>query len=123
MKLEAKRVEEREKWVQSIVTALWDELEAGKREAALLAESVLHPTGHDLPPPLPSTSLAVVDATQTVELPPAPVSSSSPSLERPTTKGWLEEVQHLHKTLDMVEQRVKTIRESLGVFEGLNSLD
>jgi len=67
--------------------------------------------------------LVVVDATHTVELPPVPVSSSSPSLEQPTTKGWVEEVQHLHKTLDVVEQRVKAIRESLGVFEGLNSLD
>jgi hypothetical protein len=69
------------------------------------------------------TSSVVVDATQTDELPPAPVYSSSPSLEKPTTKGWAEEVQHLHKTLDVVEKRVKAIRESLGVFEGLNSLD
>ncbi|KAF8172875.1 hypothetical protein BJ912DRAFT_1065505 [Pholiota molesta] len=45
-KLETRKLEEREKWVHSIVTALWDELEAGKREVARVADSVVHPAGH-----------------------------------------------------------------------------
>jgi len=122
-KIEARRVEEREKWVQSIVTALWDELEAGKREAAQLADSVLHSAGHahaSLPPPSsPSSPSAIVDTPLVVELPPAP----SPSVEQPNPKAWLEQVQQLNEMLDVVEQRVKVIREGLGAFEGLNSLD
>ena len=125
-KIEARRVEEREKWVQSIVTALWDELEAGKREAAQLADSVLHSAGHghaSLPPPPSSSSssspLVIVDTTLAVELPPTP----SPPVEQPNPKAWLEQVQQLNEMLDVVEQRVKVIREGLGAFEGLNSLD
>jgi hypothetical protein len=117
-KIEVRRVEEREKWVQSIVKALWDELEAGKREAAQLADSVLHSAEHDHPSVTPLTS-AIVDPTLVVEIPPVP----SPSVEQPGPKGWLEEVQKLNEMLDVVEQRVKAIRESLGAFEGLDSLD
>lgn len=117
-KIEARRVEEREKWVQSIVTALWDELEAGKREAAQLADSVLHSAVQSHSSSTPSSS-AIVESTLVIELPPAP----SPSVEQPGPKVWLEEVQQLNEMLDVVEQKVKAIRESLGAFEGLNSLD
>lgn len=117
-KIEARRVEEREKWVQSIVTALWDELEAGKREAAQVADGVLHPAAHGHSSSTPSSS-AIVESTLAIELPPA----RSPSVEQPGPKTWLEEVQQLNEMLDVVEQKVKAIRESLGAFEGLNSLD
>lgn len=118
-KIEARRVEEREKWVQTIVTTLWDELEAGKREAAQLADSVLHPAGHGHSSSLMPPSSAIVDPTLVVELPPVPF----PSVEQLSPKRWVEEVQQLNEMLDVVEQRVKAIRESLGTFEGLNSLD
>jgi hypothetical protein len=117
-KIEARRMEEREKWVQSIVTALWDELEAGKREAAQLADSVLHSAAHGHSSSTPSSSV-IVESTVAIELPPAP----SPSVEQPGPKVWLEEVQQLNEMLDLVEQKVKAIRESLGAFEGLKSLD
>ncbi|KIM38146.1 hypothetical protein M413DRAFT_30292 [Hebeloma cylindrosporum] len=124
-KIEARRVEEREKWVQSIVTALWDELDAGKREAAQLADSVLHSAaahGHSSlsSSPLPHSSPAVVEPTLAVELPPVPSSSVE---QPPNPKNWVEEVQRINEMLDVVEQRVKAIRESLVGFEGLNSLD
>ena len=39
-KLELRKVEDREKWVQSIVTALWEELATGKKDGHVLAETV-----------------------------------------------------------------------------------
>ncbi|KAF8167258.1 hypothetical protein B0H34DRAFT_645545 [Crassisporium funariophilum] len=103
-KVEERRVEEREKWVQSVVTALWDELAAGKREAAVLVNGVLQAGGHagGAGHGIPVASSAVVEA----------------------PKGWKEEVNHLHHTLDAVEERVKGIRKSLAGFqENLDAMD
>ncbi|KAF8195080.1 hypothetical protein BJ912DRAFT_900980 [Pholiota molesta] len=98
-KLETRKLEEREKWVHSIVTALWDELEAGKREVARVADTV---------------------NAQEVVVPPAPSLATDGKLD---LKTWQEDVANLHKTLDLVEQRVKAIRESLAAFEQLDALD
>jgi hypothetical protein len=92
---EMRKVEEREKWVQSIVTALWDELAAGKKEAIRMSH---HDAG------------GVVDGSQ------SPADTVAPG-------SWMEEVAHLHDTLNTVEQRVKAIRETLAGFEGLNAID
>lgn len=77
------KAEERERWVQGVVTALRDELGVAKGAMAG-AEQLL---------PLPSAGT------------------------------WREEVGQLQKTLDAVESRVQTIRESLKSVEGLNSQD
>ena len=42
-KLELRKVEEREKWVQSIVTALWEELATANKDGHVLAETVFQP--------------------------------------------------------------------------------
>ena len=39
-KLERRKVEEREMWVQSIVTALWEELAVGNKDGHVLADPV-----------------------------------------------------------------------------------
>jgi hypothetical protein len=118
-KLETRKLEEREKWVHSIVTALWDELEAGKREVARVADSVVHPAGHsDMSLPTPVVPSAF--NAQEVVVPPAP---SLPTDGKIDLKTWQEDVANLHKTLDLVEQRVKAIRESLAAFEQLDALD
>lgn len=103
---EVKRVEEREKWVQSIVTALWDELAAGKKEAIGM---VYH--GH----------VNSGGASDVVDGSPATPSQSPADTVAPGS--WMEEVAHLHDTLNTVEQRVKAIRETLLGFEGLNAID
>ncbi|KAF8971849.1 GRAM domain-containing protein [Flammula alnicola] len=122
-KLETRRVEDQEKLVKSIVTALWDELETGKREAAVLAGSLLHSSApaHILPTVVAEPSLMISQEAPAVE--PSPQPASPLSTIQSGLKGWEEEVQHLQTTLDVVEQRVKAIRESLSVFEQLNQLD
>lgn len=94
---EMRKVEEREKWVQSIVTALWDELAAGKKEAIGMLRGGAGDAG------------GVVDGT--------------PSADTVAPGSWMEEVAHLHDTLNTVEQRVKAIREALVGFKGLNAID
>ncbi|KDR85867.1 hypothetical protein GALMADRAFT_218933 [Galerina marginata CBS 339.88] len=117
-KLEARRLEERERWVQSIVTALWDELAAGKGTGQMGQQLPLVQNGDVVSSVLPLPSMQV------------PLAVPSPSLlppdypaQAPNPKGWQDEVEQLHQTLDMVEQRVKAIRESLSKFEELNALD
>jgi len=117
-KLESRKVEEREKWVQTIVTALWDELSSGNKEAGSLASHLLPPTAHPSLAHVPSSVLDSVApaASQTPVAPP----SEMPS---PQSMPWKEEVQQLHQTLNAVEQRIKAIRESLAGLEPLNTLD
>ena len=97
---EMRKVEEREKWVQSIVTALWDELAAGKKEAIGMYGR--------------GDAGGVADGVPSSESPADTVAPGS----------WMEEVAHLHDTLNAVEQRVKAIRETLvGFEEKLNVID
>lgn len=94
---ELRKAEEREKWVQSVVTALWDEVAAGKREPALMAGQVPPHGGQLVAGPLPVST---------------------------TPGNWKAELEYLHQTLDSVDARVKTIRESLSSLEGnLDALD
>ncbi|PPQ84988.1 hypothetical protein CVT26_007587 [Gymnopilus dilepis] len=128
-KIELRQAEEREKWVQSIVTVLWDELSSGKRDPALgfpgqvvlpPLDSSQAPEAVNLPVPqkaLTSSSLPLRAAKPTPSLPPPD--------DPPVSKGpeqWKQEVQELLQTLDMVELRVKAIRESLTKLE-VNALD
>lgn len=94
---EMRKVEEREKWVQSIVTALWDELAAGKKEAIGMVHHGRVNGGDG--------------------------SSSQSPADTVAPGSWMEEVAHLHDTLNTVEQRVKAIRETLVGFEQLNVID
>jgi len=124
-KLEIRKVEEREKWVQSIVTALWEELATGNKDGHVLAETVFQhreiPSSMAVfPTPVISddahfeTSVAP-EATMSVVIPvETPV--TTPVLEwtlPDESKGWKEELERLQGTLDVVEERVKVLREGL----------
>ena len=87
--------EEREKWVQGIVTALWQELEAGRQ-----------PSGGNqaLPQPQPSSS----DGFQSPPIVP-------PGMQLP--ENWREEVANLGRALDTVEERVRAVRQSLAELD------
>ena len=124
-KLELRKVEDREKWVQSIVTALWEELATGKKDGHVLAETVFQ--HREIPSPstgvYPTPVISHDDATTVA--PEATMSVAIP-LETPVgppvfeSKGWKEELEQLQGTLDTVEERVKALRESLN---NLDSLD
>jgi hypothetical protein len=81
---EMRRTEEREKWVQGIVTALWEELAAGRQPGAL-------------PPPSSSSSQQQQSIPMNVHLP----------------ESWREEVAELMGALNAVEERAQLIRRSL----------
>ena len=138
-KLEIRKVEEREKWVQSIVTALWEELATGNKDGRVLAETVFQhreSLSSTAVYPTPITSHDVDDAhveatifpeaTMSVMIPvetPVVLETITPILGTTLpgeSKGWKEELDRLQETLDTVEQRVKDIRESL---KDLDSLD
>jgi len=70
---ELRRTVEREKWVQSVVTALWEELLANRN---------------------------------------IPGVAGWPPTVRPSN-DWREEVSDINSALDMIEERVRNIRESL----------
>jgi hypothetical protein len=123
-RLESRRIEEREKWVQSIVTALWDELAAGKGgdQVNVLRQqqslSVVYPTtattidatGDDAQVTTTTTTMTILPVETGVTL-------------ETTVKGWDEQVEQILQTLDAVEKRVKIVREGLGVFENIDTLD
>ncbi|KAI9438443.1 hypothetical protein BJY52DRAFT_548926 [Lactarius psammicola] len=81
--------EEREKWVQGIVTALWHELEAGRQPGA--ASSSPGAANQALPQPPP------------------------PGMQLPDQ--WREEVVQLRLALDTVEERVRAVRQSLAELD------
>src|ERR1700722_10054358 len=82
-----KMLDEREKWVHDVVKGLWEEM-AGK-----------------VPPP--PTELPIPFSTQPVTLLPG---RSEPV---PVDVGLREEISGMQQTLDVVEERVRCIRESL----------
>lgn len=86
---EMHRMEEREKWVKGIVTALWEELAAGRQPGAQLQQQQQPP----LPLPLPQP--------QQPQFP----------------ESWREEVAQLSGALDAVEERVRLIRQSLAELD------
>ncbi|KAH9030289.1 hypothetical protein EDB84DRAFT_1588689 [Lactarius hengduanensis] len=81
-------VEEREKWVQGIVTALWRELEAGRQPSGASSSSS---EGFQSPPFVP------------------------PGMRLP--EHWREEVAELGRALDTVEERVRAVRQSLAELD------
>lgn len=137
-KIEVRQAEERDKWVQNIVTALWDELGAGKREAAIIKNSAFpnqagHPshyrpyTPHDASeaPPLhddPNQASHYRPYTPHDPLEPPALHDDPPSIV-PNPQGWKAEINNLRDTLDAVERRVAIIKESLSKFEQLNAVD
>jgi len=126
-RLESRKVEEREKWVQSIVTALWEELAAGNKDGHVLTETVFqHREILSSTDVYPTTAIISHDVETTV-VPEATMSAvipvKTPVLETTLPgelEGWTEELERLQGTLDAVEQRVKDLRESL---KNLDSLD
>jgi hypothetical protein len=140
-KIEVRRAEEREKWVQNIVTALWDELEAGKREAAIIRNSVSNQAGYPSPY-RPHTPHDLLEPPKSHDDAPNQVNDPSlhqsytphDTLEPPTLhdnrpssipgpQAWKAEINDLRDTLEAVERRVHAIKESLSKFEQLNALD
>ncbi|KAI0281257.1 GRAM domain-containing protein [Russula aff. rugulosa BPL654] len=83
---EVRRTEEREKWVQGIVTALWEELAAGRQPGTSLPSS-----------PQQQQQQQHQSVPVNVQLP----------------ESWREEVAEIMGALDAVEERVQLIRRSL----------
>ncbi|KAF9535637.1 hypothetical protein CPB83DRAFT_24650 [Crepidotus variabilis] len=109
-KLEVRKVEEQERWVQSIVTALWDEMAQGKNQATSLVQSATSVIGEAATP--------IIDAI----IPPTPIAQDvfTPNT---TLEGLKAEVKQLQDTLSAMEERVKAIREGVAGLEKLNHLD
>ena len=96
---EMRRTEEREKWVQGVVTALWDELTTGRG-----------PGGGPPPGVLPGGPNPPV------------VGGSLPPFIRPPggAANWREEVTEINRALDMVEERVSGLKESMKDLKDLD---
>ena len=94
-----RKMEEREKWVQGVVTALWDEMAAGK------VPNMAGSTGRMDAGRMEQPTVEHVAEAVPVEVPRADV-------------GNLEaQVTGLRKTLDDIEERVQSIRESLNKLD------
>ncbi|KAJ6583194.1 hypothetical protein B0H10DRAFT_1834207 [Mycena sp. CBHHK59/15] len=93
---ELAKVEDKEQWVAGVVTALWDELAAGKLAVA----------------PAPAGGPAV-----------EPISAPPTSDAPPSTENLKLEISTLQTTLDTVEERVRLIKERLWAIESMNNLD
>lgn len=103
---ELMKAEERERWVQSVVVTLWDELVTGKRDPSELRDQWSSRTASRALAPTPSsTSALVVEPTASMVL------------------SWKEEVVQLQRTLEAVEERVRTIKEGIAQLEKANSLE
>ena len=133
-RLESRKVEEREKWVQSIVTALWEELATGNKDGHVLVETVFQhreSLSSTAVYPTPAISHLVDNAHVGMTLAPEATMSVVTPVETPVahilestlpgdSKGWKEELEQLQGALDAVEQRLKVLKESL---KNLDSLD
>jgi len=113
LKLESLRSEEREKWVQSVVSALHEEIAAAKQGQPAPFPGQVTPTS---PPVLKEQSPA--EAEVLIAVPSVSFTEDS-KVFRP--EDWREEIQNLLKTLDTVEERVKSLRERL--VANTNALD
>ncbi|OSD01214.1 hypothetical protein PYCCODRAFT_1370012 [Trametes coccinea BRFM310] len=88
---EMRKIEEREKWVQGVVTALWEELLASRASGAGGAQ------GFSAVPNAPST--------------------------RPAGGDWREEIGHVSAQLDVLEQRIRDIRENVNQVQAAGRLE
>jgi hypothetical protein len=86
-KKELRRIEEREKWVQGIVKGLWEEMALGKM-------------------PVTGAGVHIENVGGQVNKPELPIACPTGSVLR-------EEISAIQKTLDVVDERVRSIRESL----------
>jgi len=112
-KLEARKVEEREKWVQSIMAALWEEVAAGKVGPTVLLQpsnEAATPTESPAFSPLIDAVVSPTGQQQT----PAPLQS---------VNDLKEDVKQLQKVIKTLEERVTAVKQSLVSLEGLNALD
>ncbi|CDO76479.1 hypothetical protein BN946_scf184615.g5 [Trametes cinnabarina] len=99
---EERRIEEREKWVQGVVTALWEELLASRGNGVGAG---------------PGLGLGLGGAGAGFS-----AASSAPSI-RPTSDDWREELGHVSAQLDVLEQRIRDIRENVNQARRLEELD
>ncbi|TFK18705.1 hypothetical protein FA15DRAFT_675088 [Coprinopsis marcescibilis] len=137
---EMMKAEERERWVQSVVMTLWDELASGKKDTFALRDAASEKGGPARLQPqkpreeqspdfsilvLPSTPATLVPSTVSVldiVATPLPVPIVG-------TVAWKEELAQLQETLRVVEERVIAIRASIAELENqdqnqnLNQLD
>lgn len=95
---EPPKVEDKEKWVAGVVTALWDEFAAGKFPVAPSATSVA--------------------AAAVTPIAPPPVVRGPPTVE-----NLKLELSALQSTLEKVEERVRLLRQNLGEVQSLNNID
>ncbi len=109
-KLEARKTEEREKWVQSIVTALWEEMAVGGK-GGLLQPTQQALTSAPLPAPTASSIQKAVPTWDQVPL-------STHGIEE-----LKEEVKQLQETLKTLEEKAQAIRHGLAGYEKLIALD
>ncbi|KAI0830878.1 hypothetical protein BC628DRAFT_1408240 [Trametes gibbosa] len=84
---EMRKTEEREKWVQGVVTALWEELLTTRGNLGIVG-----PAG-------------------------------GPPLMRSANPDWREELGQITGQLDVIEHRVREIREGLNQLERMDQLD
>lgn len=92
-RIEQRKVEEREKWIHGVVTALWDELASGKG-----------------PGTVPGTS------SDNSSAPSIPKDND----ERAPAQNWRREITSLFKTLDDAETRIRSLRKELEQLEALD---
>ncbi|KAF4612364.1 hypothetical protein D9613_004350 [Agrocybe pediades] len=117
-KIEVRRAEERERWVQSVVSALYEEL-AAKKEHGQQLPLEGQPSAKPYPSAKNPTSAEEMAAVPIGSVIPPPV-QQSPEPKTFEPKEWREEVQALLQTLDKVEERVKALRDSLVKLDELD---
>ena len=110
-KLEVRKVEEREKWVQSIVTALWEELSTTNGGTPVI-----------LKPSQVTTTTQVIASSSTILDSVGGTPSQQPMMQ--SMESWKEEIKLLRRTLQELEGRMLVIKDGLAEYEMLlNALD
>lgn len=120
---EMMKAEEREKWVQSVVVTLWDELAAGRMEPGEVRERFLEQTGRgkgpssegvqSLPPGVVKSLWPPVSPSS-ISSDALPVPTGGPAKEAPVSEGATEErLRVLEASLKATEERLKVVDETL----------
>lgn len=117
---EMMKAEEREKWVQSVVVTLWDELAAGRMEPGELRERFLEQTGRgkgpslegvkSLPPSVVKSILASSISSDALPVPTEQAAKPSTMKEVPETE---ERLKVLEASLKATDERLKMVDETL----------
>jgi hypothetical protein len=117
------KAEERERWVQSVVVTLWDELAAGRMEAMEVREKFLEQTGRgkgplegvkSLPPSVVESLLAS-SSSPTIWSDALPVPTEVPSVEQGAAGGVEveERLKLVEESLRTTDERLKAVDETL----------